>query len=160
MTKERSIQNLNKALAMELTACHQYQLHSTVLDDWGLDLLAQKMQSEIAEELEHSNKFLERIVFLKGDPKMAFDKTPQRAASLKELFQSDLADEQEAIRFYTEAAKQAADDSDIGSQRLFEDIAIEEESHMGWLEQQLDLLQRIGESGYIAKYMSSGGEED
>ena len=158
MTSAKSIENLQKGLSMELTASHQYQLHACVLDDWGLDLLAKQMQEEMHEELGHSDKFLQRITFLKGDPEMAFDKAPVRAQSLKEMFETDLADEQEAVKFYTKAAQQASEDADIGTKRLFEDIAIDEESHIGWLELQLDLLQRIGEPAYIAKHMSSPAE--
>ncbi|MCC9603702.1 bacterioferritin [Stieleria sp. JC731] len=158
MASARSLENLQKGLSMELTASHQYQLHASVLDDWGLDLLAKQMKEEMTEELGHSDRFLERIMFLKGDPKMEFDKPPHRAPSLKELFESDLADEQEAVKFYTSAAHQASEDSDIGTKRLFEDIAIEEEAHIGWLELQLDLLQRIGEPAYVAKHMSSPHE--
>ncbi|MCD0462578.1 bacterioferritin [Roseiconus lacunae] len=161
MASARSLENLQKGLAMELTASHQYQLHASVLNDWGLDLLALQMKDEMREELGHSDRFLERIMFLKGDPKMEFDQPPQRAKSLKELFETDLADEQQAVKFYTKAAHQASEDSDIGTKRLFEDIAIDEEEHIGWLELQLDLLERIGEPAYIAKHMSSphdGGE--
>ena len=34
------LQNLQRALTMELTAIHQYLLHSHVVADWGLDKLA------------------------------------------------------------------------------------------------------------------------
>lgn len=158
MTAPKSLDNLNQALAMELTAAHQYQLHAAVLDDWGLDLLAGQMRSEMQEELGHSTKFLERIMFLNGDPKLVFAETPSRAPTLKELFEADLADEREAVKFYTRASQQAAEDGDIGTKRLFEDTAVDEEEHIGWLELQLDLLERIGESAYIAKHMSSPGD--
>ncbi|EAQ77221.1 bacterioferritin [Blastopirellula marina] len=155
MSQSKSIENLQKALSMELTACHQYQLHAAVLDDWGLDLLAKRMREEMQEELGHSNKYLERILFLKGDPTLTFDKAPVRAHTLTEIFQCDLKDEQDAIIFYTQASQQASLDSDIGTRSLFETIALDEEGHMAWLELQLDLLKRMGEAAYIAKHMSS-----
>lgn len=155
MTKANSIKNLQQALSMELTACHQYQLHAAVLDDWGLDLLAAKMREEMQEELGHSEKYLERILFLKGDPALTLQKAPVRAASLADLFKSDLADEKEAIEFYTVASQQASQDSDIGTRTLFESIVLDEEGHMAWLELQLDLIERMGEAAYIAKHMSA-----
>lgn len=155
----RTIENLQRALSMELTATHQYQLHACVLDDWGMDLLAGKMREELQEELGHSEEFLVRILFLKGDPKLSLQKTPVRAKSLKEMFETDLADEQEAIDFYTTASMQAAEDRDIGSRQLFERIAIDEEGHASWLELQLDLLERMGEPAYIAKYMPTESNE-
>ncbi len=153
MTKKRSIENLQTALSMELTATHQYQLHAGVLDDWGLSLLASKMREEMQEELGHSEEYMTRIMFLKGEPQLTMAKTPVLAQSLKEMFESDLADEKEAIQFYTKASMQAAEDGDIGSRTIFERIALDEEQHMSWLELQLDLLQRMGEPAFIAKHM-------
>lgn len=155
MSHQRSIENLQTALSMELTATHQYQLHAGVLEDWGLNLLAAQMREEMHEELGHSQKFMDRILFLKGTPKMELEKPPTVSGSLKEMFTADLADEQEAIRFYTKASMQALEDGDLGSRQVFEQTAIEEEEHQGWLELQLDLLERMGEPAYIAKYMSS-----
>ncbi|TWT80154.1 Bacterioferritin [Planctomycetes bacterium CA13] len=158
MSHKQTLKNLQSAVSMELTAMHQYQLHASVLDDWGMDLLATKMREEMQEELGHSDEFISRIIFLKGEPDLTLQKTPVRAGSLKEMFELDLADEQEAIQFYTASAKQAADENDLGSRMLFERIALDEEGHIGWLELQLDLLQRMGEPAYISKHISAPGD--
>ncbi|QEG38088.1 bacterioferritin [Roseimaritima ulvae] len=153
MTKSRSLENLQKSLSMELTATHQYQLHAGVLDDWGMTLLSAQMREEMQEELGHSEQFMERMLFLKGQPELKLEKTPVRATTLKEMFETDLADEKGAIEFYTKASMQAYEDGDIGSRTLFERIALDEEQHMSWLELQLDLLERMGEPAYISKHM-------
>lgn len=159
MTKTATIENLQRALSMELTAVHQYQLHACVLDDWGIGLLATKMREELQEELGHSEEFLVRILFLNGDPRLTLQKTPVRATSLKQMFEIDLADEKEAIEFYTTASVQASEDRDIGTRQLFERIVMDEEGHASWLELQLDLLDRMGEPAYIAKHMSTNASE-
>lgn len=155
MSNNNTVTNLQRALSMELSATHQYQLHACVLDEWGLELLAAKMREEMREELGHSEVFMTRCLFLKADPIVVFEKQPVRASSLKHMFEIDLADEKEAIDFYTTASIQAQEDRDIGSRQLFERIALDEEQHMSWLELQLDLLDRMGESAFISKYMSS-----
>ena len=160
MNQETTLNNLQTALAMELTAAHQYQLHGSVLTDWGIDRLAAQMREEMQEELGHSDDYIARILFLKGEPKLNFAKPPMIAESLVQMFQSDLADEKEAITFYTSAARQADETRDIGTRSLFERIAMDEEGHMGWLELQLDLLKRMGEPAYISKHMSASGEKD
>lgn len=157
MSREETLKNLQTALSMELTATHQYQLHASVLDDWGMDRLATKMREEMQEELGHSEAFLDRILFLKGMPNVVPEKPPKLAESLAQMFESDLADEQHAIKFYTTAAQQASEAGDIGSRAIFERIAIEEEGHMAWLELQLDLMKRMGEPAYIAKHISAPG---
>ena len=144
---------------MELTAAHQYQLHAHVLDDWGMDRLAAKMREEMHEELGHSDEYMARLVFLEELPQMTMAKAPQRAQSPKDMFEADLADEREAIGFYTEAAREAFETGDIGTRALFEKIVLDEEQHMAWLELQLDLLERIGEKTYVDKYISVGEEQ-
>ena len=160
MSNNKTVENLNKALQMEISASHQYQLHAHVLDDWGLDRLAVKMREEQAEEAGHSDLFIERILFLKGTPEIAFEKTPKRAETLRDMFKADLADEEDAIAFYTRAAREAYEADDIGSRRLFETIVLDEEGHKAWLELQLDLIERIGEQAYSAKLISVAKSED
>jgi bacterioferritin len=159
MPNDKVVENLNKALAMELTAAHQYQLHAHVLDDWGLGKLALKMREEMTEELGHADAFIARLMFLKGDPELALDKAPHRAGDLLEMFRTDLSDEEEAIDFYTKAASHAAEVGDIGSRTLFEKTVLDEEGHKAWLELQIELISRVGEMAYSANFMDIGNEE-
>lgn len=154
VAQAKSIENLQQALGMELAAVNQYMLHAHVLEDWGLDILAAKMRAEMQEELGHADAYVKRIMFLKGDPTLKPAKVPQRAQTLEDMFKADLADEEDAIAFYTNAAREAADAGDIGSRTLFEKIVLDEEGHKAWLELQIDLLKRIGEAAYVAKHMS------
>lgn len=154
--RSRSLENLQTALEMEMTAMQQYMLHAHVLEDWGLDKLAAKMREEMHEELGHANAFMARMVFLKQIPDVRSANEPHKATSLKDMFESDMKDEQGAIEFYTKAAREAFDDGDIGTKDLFEKIAMDEEGHLGWLELQLDLVERIGEPNFIMHHMADG----
>jgi len=152
--RTRSLENLQKALSMEMTAIHQYLLHAHVLDDWGLDVLAAKMREEMTEELDHAGRFLDRILFLEGNPEIEAAKPPKRAEALDDLFAADLKEESGAIEFYAEAAKAADEDRDVGTRILFENILLDEEGHKEWLSQQLGLLKRMGEPTYMVQNMS------
>jgi bacterioferritin len=116
------------------------------------------MREEMQEELGHAGAFIERIMFLGGDPKVTAAKSPERAGSLKSMFEADLAEEKGAVAFYTEAAEAAVKDSDIGTRMLFERIVLDEEGHTAWLDLQLDLLERMGEPAYVARHMSAPGD--
>ena len=154
----RSIENLQKALAMEMTAIHQYLLHAHVLEDWGLDLLAAKMREEMNEELGHASRFIDRILFLDGNPRIEAARPPKRAEALNDLFAADLQEEKGAIAFYSQAAMAADEDRDIGTRILFEAIVLDEEGHKDWLARQLGLLERMGEPTYMAQNMSDGSK--
>ena len=121
---------------MELTAINQYLLHAKVLEDWGLDRLADRMRDEMDEELGHAGRFIERILYLGGVPEVEPAKVPVQAKTLEALFRADLNEDRGAVRFYTQAVEDAANDNDIGSRRLFEDIVLDEEGHVDWLTQQ------------------------
>ena len=157
MSNKVTMENLQKALHMELTAAHQYQLHAHVLDDWGLDKLANQMRKEMQEELGHSDDYIARIMFFRGKADLDFYKKPVQADTLVAMFKADLADEEEAIEFYTKASQHAMEVGDIGTRALFERIVLDEEGHKGWLELQLSLIERIGEKAFSAKYVSAIG---
>jgi len=160
MSNNETMEYLQKALHMELTAAHQYQLHAHVLNDWGLDKLAAQMREEMTEELGHADLFIERIMFLGGRPDMDFDKKPVQADTLEAMFKADLGDEEEAIAFYTKAAQHTLGTGEIGSRKLFEQIALDEEGHKAWLELQLSLIERLGEAAFSAKYVSAAQTEE
>jgi len=159
MSDNKTMKNLQKALHMELTAAHQYQLHAHVLDDWGLDILAAQMREEMQEELGHSDLYIARMMFFGGKPDLEFYKKPVQAGSLVEMFNSDLADEKEAIEFYTLASQQADKAGDIGTRTLFEKVVLDEEGHKSWLELQLSLIERLGEQAFSSKYVSGVASE-
>lgn len=144
------LENLRTAVSMELAAVHQYLLHAHILDDWGLAGLGTKMRGEMTEEIGHADAFLQRIMFLKGDPEVKAARPPHRAQDLGTMFEADLRDETASIAFYTDAARTAADAGDIGTRSLFEKIALDEEGHKAWLELQLSLVKRMGEPAYFA----------
>jgi len=147
------LKNLQTALTMELTAVHQYLLHAHVLEDWGLNGLGARMRAEMDEEMGHAGLFMARLMFLEGAPDAQTMHSVARAQTLKDMFQADLNDEYEARKFYTESARQAMDAGDLGSAELFKRIGLDEEGHVGWLEGQLALLEKLGEAGFYQLYV-------
>jgi len=151
------VEDLQTAVSMEMAAVHQYLLHASILEDWGLDALGAKMRDEMTEELGHAEMFLQRIIFLKGHPEIATAGTSHLATDLGAMFEADLRDETAAIAFYSDAARRAADAGDIGTGRLFEAVALEEEGHKAWLELQVSLVSRMGEPLYFAMERAHSG---
>tara|TARA_R110002124_G_scaffold21815_3_gene83562 strand:+ start:157 stop:639 length:483 start_codon:yes stop_codon:yes gene_type:complete len=146
----KTLENLQTALSMELAAVNQYLLHILTTEDWGLTKLTEKMRAEMLEELGHAEEYAGRMIFLGGVPEMKAAKVPAQAQSLQDMFEADLADEKDAIRFYSEAARDADAANDIGTRALFERTALDEEGHMAWLDLQLSLLRRMGEPAFTA----------
>jgi len=69
-TNKKSIELLNKAVADELSAIHQYMYLHFHLDDQGFDLLANLFKRTAIDEMIHIEKLADRILILKGDVMM------------------------------------------------------------------------------------------
>lgn len=146
--KSEVIDILNEALRHELTAINQYWLHYRLLDDWGYTLLAKKERKESIEEMEHADRLVTRIIFLEGFPNMQTLAPLRIGQTIKEVLECDLAAENEAQRLYTRGRDICHDAKDYVSMELFEKLLEDEESHIDFIETQLDLLAKIGEQNY------------
>ncbi len=143
------IEYLNKSLRHELTAVSQYWLHFRLQEDWGLGHMAKKSREESIEEMGHADKLIERIIFLEGHPNLQKLDPLRIGQTPKETLECDLAAEIDARALYKEAREYCRDAGDYVTMALFEQLMSDEESHIDFLETQLDLYERIGEANYV-----------
>jgi bacterioferritin len=154
---KKVIEYLNRGLRSELTAVNQYWLHYRILDDWGFKDLAQFWRKESIEEMQHADKFVERILFLEGFPNLQELDPLRIGQNIEEILDCDLAAEVEARALYLEAAKYCESVSDRVSKNLFEELAADEEGHIDFLETQKELIKQVGVQLYAQKHI--GGLE-
>ena len=147
------IDYLNKGLRSELTAINQYWLHYRLLNNWGLLEMAKVWRKESIEEMEHADKFTDRILFLDGFPNMQVLDPLHIGQSVKEVLDCDLAAEYSARALYEEAATHCHGVRDYVTRDLFEKLMHDEEEHIDFLETQIDLVKKIGIELYSQKHM-------
>lgn len=140
---------LNKVLKAELTAINQYFLHSRMLKDWGVTLLAKKEYEESIEEMNHADEIIERILFLGGLPNLQDLGKLHIGEDVKEILECDMKLEEIAIPMYRDAVEHCEKVRDYGTRDLLQRILIEEEEHVDYLETQFDLIDRMGIERYI-----------
>ena len=138
------IDYLNKGLRSELTAINQYWLHYRLLNNWGLLEMAKVWRKESIEEMEHADKFTDRILFLDGFPNMQVLDPLRIGQNVQEIIECDLATEMTARTLYQEAATYCHGVKDYVSRDLFEELMKDEEEHIDFLETQLDLVAKLG----------------
>ncbi|MGE4371739.1 MAG: bacterioferritin [Xanthobacter sp.] len=138
------IEYLNRGLRAELTAINQYWLHYRMLDNWGYKALAKKWRAESIEEMVHADKFTDRILFLEGFPNMQVLDPLRIGQDVKEILEADLAAELDSRALYQEGAAYCQTVKDYPSRDLFEELMADEESHIDFLETQLDLIAKLG----------------
>jgi bacterioferritin len=153
------IEFLNKALRHELTAVNQYWLHYRLLDNWGYRALAKQWRKESIEEMQHADKLVERIIFLDGFPNMQVLDPLHIGQTVKEVLDCDLAAELSARALYEEAATYCHSVKDYVTRDLFEALMADEESHIDFLETQLDLVAKLGLELYAQHHIGKLEEE-
>lgn len=146
---EKSIELLNKAVADELAAVHQYMYFHFHCDDQGLDLLANLFRRTAIQEMVHVEHLAERILFLKGDVEMAPATGVQKIRDVKEMLTLARKMEEESAREYNVWANECAANADSVTKKLFEELVHDEESHYDHFDVELENLKQYGDN-YLA----------
>jgi bacterioferritin len=156
---EKVLEYLNEALKNELTAINQYFLHYRMLDNWGISRLAKFEYEESIDEMKHADKLAERILFLDGLPNFQLLGRLRIGETVEEILKADLELEEEAIPLLRDAIEHCEKVRDYVSRDLFATILDSEEEHVDSLEQQFDMIERMGIENYC-QLQSEAAEED
>lgn len=146
---EKSIDLLNRAIADELKAVHQYMYFHFRTDDLGLDLLAGLFKRTAIEEMLHIERLAERALFLKGEVELTPNAEVSKIHDVKEMLDMAVKLEEDAIKMYNEFANECGANSDSMSKRLFEDLVTDEERHYDQFDTEVENLGLYGPS-YLA----------
>lgn len=119
---------LNKAIAMELQVSIQYMWQHVLATGVDSAAVADVFKESAITEMKHAEALAERLAYLDGTP------TTKPApifvgGTLKEMLQTDVKAEEDAIALYREIIKIADAESDVTTRRLIEDILGDEEDH-------------------------------
>lgn len=163
---ERSQELLNKAIADELHAVHQYMYFHFICDDQGYDLLAGLFKKTAIEEMIHIEKLAERILFLKGEVEMVAAYPVDKIHDVKEMLKKAAKMESDSAIEYNEWANECSKNNDAVSKQIFESLVADEERHFDQYETETDNLEKFG-AGYLAlqsiersKNRNAGGGAD
>ena len=163
---EQSIDLLNKAVADELSAVHQYMYFHFHCDDQGYDLLAQLFKRTSIEEMTHVEMLAERILFLGGDVDMELSDKVNPEQDVEKMLTIARGMEEHSVKMYNKWANECSKNNDSASKKLFENLVDDEERHYDQYDDEIDNVERFGDR-YLAlqsiersKNVSSGGGEE
>ena len=161
----KSIELLNKAVADELSAVHQYMYFHFHCEDQGYDLLAGLFIKTAIEEMGHIEHCAERILFLGGEVEMVAAHEVEKIQDVKKMLEKARAMEEGSAKDYNLWANECSANADAGSRKVFEDLVADEERHFDQYDNEADNIEKYGER-YLAlqsiegsKRAAEGGEE-
>ena len=146
---EKSIELLNRAVAEEITALHQYMYFHFHCDDQGYDLLAALFKQTAIEEMIHVERLAERVLFLGGDVEMKASSDIKRVQEVDKMLEMARQMELDSARDYNLWANECSANADSVSKKLFEDLVVDEERHYDQFDNEQDNLKKFGER-YLA----------
>jgi len=146
---DKVIDLLNDVLTGELTAINQYFIHARMCENWGYQRLWKKLREESIEEMKDADKLIQRILYLEGLPNLQKLGKVMIGQTVLEQFKVDLQLEKDAILRLNEGIQVCRDLKDNGSAELLEELLEGEEEHANWLEEQLSLIDQVGEQNYL-----------
>jgi bacterioferritin len=159
MDTKKSIELLNKGVADELQAVHQYMYWHFHLDDQGFGPLAGLLRRIAIVEMGHVETLAERILFLKGDVDMTPAGPVERITEPQAIVARAAELEHEAVGTYNQFALEASKNADSASKQLFESLVNDEEGHYDEFDKQLDNIKRFGPNYLALQSFNTGTGE-
>jgi bacterioferritin len=163
---KKSIELLNKAVADELSAVHQYMYFHFHCDDQGYELLASLFFRTAIEEMQHIERSAERILFLGGEVEMVASMEVQKIHDVKRMLELARDMEKQSAKDYNIWANECSANADSGSRKVFEGLVDDEECHFDQYDTEMENIDRYGER-YLAlqsiersKNISAGMSEE
>jgi bacterioferritin len=148
--KKKVIEQLQMLLRGELASRDQYFTHSRMYEDWGLGNLYERTNHEMEEETEHASVLIKRILFLEHTPDLSDRQDLRIGKDVPSMLKNDLEVEYKVISALKDAIAVCEGTQDYQTRELLEKLLADtEEDHAYWLEQQLELIEKIGLQNYL-----------
>jgi len=146
---EKSIELLNKAVADEMSAVHQYMYFHFHCEDQGYELLSRLFMKTAIEEMGHVEHCAERILFLEGEVEMVTAESVQKIHDVKAMLDLARKMEQGSVKDYNLWANECSANADSGSKKVFEALVDDEERHFSQYDLEMEKLEKFGDR-YLA----------
>ena len=148
--REKIIEALNKARAMELFAIHQYMNQHYNLDNMDYGDLAAKVKLIAIDEMRHAEMFADRIEELGGQPTSELSAKVQKGQKVETVFPFDAKVEDDTIDVYNQLLLVCRENGDSISMKLFETITDDEQIHFNYFDNVREHIDSLN-GAYLAQ---------
>jgi bacterioferritin len=163
---EKSIEFLNKAVADELSAVHQYMYFHFHCEDQGYDLLAGLFIKTAIEEMGHIERCAERILFLGGEVEMVASLEVEKIHDVRQMLEKARKMEEDSTKDYNVWANECSANADSASRKVFEGLVEDEERHFDQYDNEMENIDKFGERYLVlqsierSKNLAAGAAEE
>jgi bacterioferritin len=147
------IERLNAILTIELTAINQYFVQAEICRNWGYERLWERFRHSSLEEMKDTQKIIAHILYLEGVPNMQRLDQVMVGETVLEHLQLNLELERKAVETLREAISHCRDVEDYTTRKMFEEMIASEETHIDWIENQLEAIRQIGPELYLSQQL-------
>jgi len=148
--REKVVDVLNEARAMELHAIAQYMNQHYNLDDMDYGEMAAKIKLIAIDEMRHAEMFAERIKELGGEPTTEPIQKSDKGQAVQTIFSFDAGLEDNTIDRYNQFLLVCRENGDSTSVKMFEAIIDEEQVHFNYFDNVGNHIKKLGDS-YLAQ---------
>jgi bacterioferritin len=149
------IERLNAILTIELTAINQYFVQAEICRNWGYERLWERFRHSSLEEMKDTQHIIAHILYLEGVPNMQRMDQVMVGETVLEHLQLNLELERKAVETLREAISHCRDVEDYTTRKMFEEMIASEESHIDWIENQLEAIRQIGLELYLSQQIKN-----
>ena len=132
MARAELVENLNKALSLELAGVIQYSQHSYLVTGKDREIFKDYFRDQAGEAQDHAESLGDKIVALGGLPTVE-PAMIRQSADVEEMLKQDLELEREAIAAYM-AAWASCSEEDLPQKFWLEERIADEQLHIEELE--------------------------
>jgi bacterioferritin len=132
MARTELVENLNKALSLELAAVIQYSQHSYLVTGHEREVFKDWFRDQAEEAQDHAETLGDKVVALGGVPTVE-PGVIRQSIDVSEMLKQDLELEREALNVYM-AAWASCDDNDLPQKFWLEGRIADEQMHVEELE--------------------------
>jgi bacterioferritin len=149
--KEGVVNILNKLLTADLTAINQYFVHAKMCENWGYGRLHHKVRERSIDEMKDADDIIGHILYLEGVPNVQRMNSVHIGETVPEQLKLDLKAEQEMLALLAEGIVHCTKVMDFTTRHMFEDMTKDVDSHIDWIEVQLETIKQVGLENYLTE---------
>lgn len=145
---QKNIQILQEIAGGLSAGALQHFSHANINIQRGFNKLGNRMLEEYREEMETVGKIINRILELGGTPNFIIEQF-ETYTDVETQLNKELKEQKEGLKTIERIIEE--NDWDKVTEDFLTQYLIEENEHLAWLQQQVNLIQSVGIQNYLTK---------